>query len=133
MSKPDEKTLKLTSDMISVWASTLDTYLQQWYECGKNEDRLGMALASVRLAQVGHMLTRYFKDVGEEFVQSKTELKACREAIAHADYQLRKSLHDIGIGEKPELPKPVVMESDEGVKPARISGQAPAKKDTSLN
>lgn len=131
--KADEKTLKLTRDMISVWASTLDALLQQWYECGKNEDRLGMALTSVRLAQVGHMLTAYFKDVGQEFINGKTELKAAREAISHADYQLRKQLADVGIGEQPKRPAPVVMERDDGEQPARIVGQAPAKKDTSLN
>jgi hypothetical protein len=97
--------------MVEVWASTVDALLQQWLEQGKREDRLGMAITSAKLAQVGFMMTRFFKQVCEEFCDGDTEVKAARQAIEQVDAMIRRAMAAAGVGE----PRPSVQKETSGL------------------
>lgn len=84
--------------MIEVWASTTDALLQDWLEKGNSEDRLGMGLTSAKLAQLGMMMSSYFKDVCEEFCEGPTETKAANQAIAQVDDIIRRAMANAGVG-----------------------------------
>lgn len=102
--------------MVEVWASTVDALLQDWLEQGIRGDRLGMALTSAKLAQVGYMMTRFFKEVSGNFCEGETETKAANQAISQVDAMVRRAMAAAGVGG------------------AEQTGQAPvAKPDTSLN
>ena len=74
------------------------------------------------------MMTRYFKEVGQEFIEGPTELRAAREAIVQTEYAVRKALADIGVGEQPERPAPGAIQVA-----APLAEKASAKKGSSLN
>jgi hypothetical protein len=94
----DTKATKAATKMVEVWASTMDALLQQWLEQGKAEDRLGMALTSYKLAQLGLMVMRYFQQVGSEFIEGPTEAKAARQAVEQLDEMVRRAMKAAGIG-----------------------------------
>lgn len=96
----EKDTVGKATDMVQVWASTADALLQDWLEKGKANDRLGTALASVRIAQLGLMLTNYFKEVGEEFLRGDTEVKAAQQAVAQLDTTVRRAMNAVGIGSR---------------------------------
>ncbi len=80
--------------MVEVWASAADALLQEWYAKGLDNDRLGTALASVRLAQLGLMMTTYFKEVGQDFLEGETELRAANEAVKQFADGFHKRISD---------------------------------------
>ena len=102
---------KVAERMICVWASTIDSLMQQWLEQGKRDDRLGMTITSFKIAQVSMMMQRYFQNVGQEFVEGPTEVKACIQAVEQADTMVRKAMAAAGVG--PTVP--VTMENDPSV------------------
>lgn len=87
----------IATRLVEVFASTADALLQQWLEQGQANDRLGMALTSVKIAQLGLLLTNYFKAVGEDFIDGQTELKAARQAVKQLDDMVRRSLTQAGV------------------------------------
>ena len=94
----ESSTTKTARRMVEVWASTVDALLQQWLEQGKASDRLGMALTSAKLAQVGHMIEKYFKEVSETFCEGPTECKAANQAIEQVDAMVRRAMEAAGVG-----------------------------------
>ena len=89
---------KTAERMIEVWASTVDALLQQWLEQGRVNDRLGVAITSFRLSQLGLMLMNYFKMVGQEFISGPTEVRAAEQAVEHMDTTVRRAMAAAGIG-----------------------------------
>lgn len=84
--------------MVEVWASMTDALLQEFLEKCTTGDRLGSALISVKLAQLGYMLMNYFKEVGESFIDGETELKAARQAVKQLDLAVRRAMESAGMG-----------------------------------
>jgi hypothetical protein len=83
--------------MVELWASTVDALLQEFLEKGQAEDRLGTAIVSVRLAQVGLMMQWYFQECGETLLSGKTELAAATQAVRHMQQTVKRSLQQIGV------------------------------------
>lgn len=110
--KVETNTERLGRRMVEVWASTVDALLQQWLEQGKAGDRLGMALTSAKLAQVGNMMTRYFKGVCEDFCEGETEVKAARQAVEQVDAMVRRAMASAGIGQAPDTGLALVPKAD---------------------
>lgn len=103
----------IATRLIEVFASTADALLQDWLDKGKANDRLGMALTSVKVAQLGLMLTNYFKAVGEDLLDGNTEVKAAQQAVVQLDTMVRRALAAAGV--------------------AGYGDVTPAESDTSLN
>lgn len=106
-----DETVAKAKRMVEVWASTTDALLQEWLEKGEANDRLGAAIASVRLAQLSLMMMNYFKEVGENFLQGETEVKAAQQAVRLMDTTVRRAMAAVGVGSSGDT-GPVPVEVD---------------------
>lgn len=82
------KLIEKSRELVEMWASMTDAFLQEWLAKAAAADRLGSVIASIKLAQLGRMIELYFKDMGKEFIQSPTELKAARQAVEQVHAQV---------------------------------------------
>ena len=89
--------------MIRVFASSIDAALQEWLAKGRDDDRLGTVISSMRVAQAGAMMSQYFQDIAERFIHGPTEIRAANEASANMAVILKGLLGEaLGLEVVPE-------------------------------
>lgn len=89
--------------MLETWASILDAALQEWFAAGVVNDRIRTAVASVKVAQVGTMLMAQFKDLGENLLESETELNAARRAVSLTHKMVSERINEaLGFSSEPD-------------------------------
>ena len=89
---------KMARSVIEVWTSTLDALLQEWLEKGDSNDRLGVAIASARLAQTAAMMSAYFKNLCEDLCTGETDVRASNQAIGQVTAMITRAMEANGVG-----------------------------------
>jgi hypothetical protein len=94
----DDKSKLAVEEMVRVWASAVDSHLQAFLDCAAKNDVAGTGLACARMAQVGNMLSYYFKQAAEELLHGPTMERAAKEAISSTSKVLADKLEQARLG-----------------------------------
>lgn len=72
--------LDKVKDCASMWASLYDAILGDLVLKSSAGDRLGVAISSIRLAQLSSCCLQFFRGCTQELVSGETDARACNQA-----------------------------------------------------
>ena len=89
------KNIKLVTDRVAFWASSLDAMLQAFVSAVNAGDKLGTIVSAARLAQLGGCLGSEYEAICNGFIDSATEQKVAEQQAAMVVRMVEKNGEDL--------------------------------------
>lgn len=90
-----DKNIKLVTDRVAFWASSLDAMLQAFVSAVNAGDKLGTIVSSARLAQLGGCLGGEYEAICNGFIDSDTEGKVASQQAEMVVRMVEKNGEDL--------------------------------------